>query len=87
LQILARLEEFQRLGRPVCLGVSRKGFIGKITGRPVERRAVGSVVVVCHAMAGRAAQIVRVHDVEETVDAVKMFVAIDEAAPENSRAP
>ena len=36
LEILARLAEFQRLGRPVCLGVSRKGFIGKIIGRPMD---------------------------------------------------
>src|SRR5256885_13001490 len=39
LEILARLGEFQRLGRPVCLGVSRKGFLGKLLDRPVEQRS------------------------------------------------
>jgi dihydropteroate synthase len=63
----------------VCLGVSRKGLIGKVTGRPVGRRVAGSLAITCHAQARRAVQIVRVHDVEETVDAVKMFEAIDGA--------
>jgi dihydropteroate synthase len=76
LEILARLVEFQKLGRPVCLGVSRKGFIGRICGRPVEQRQAGSLAVACHAMVRRAVQIVRVHDVAETVDAVKMIQAI-----------
>ncbi|HXG10305.1 MAG TPA: dihydropteroate synthase [Gemmataceae bacterium] len=82
LQILARLEEFQRLGRPVCLGVSRKGFLGQITGRPVDRRLAGSLAAVCYALAKRAVQMVRVHDVEETVDAVKVFQAVDEVGKE-----
>jgi dihydropteroate synthase len=82
LQILARLEEFQRLGRPVCLGVSRKGFLGQITGRPVDRRLAGSLAAVCCALAKRAVQMVRVHDVEETVDAVKVFQAVDEVGKE-----
>ena len=41
--------ELQRLGRPVCLGVSRKGFLGKLLGRPVEERLAGSLAAVCHA--------------------------------------
>jgi dihydropteroate synthase len=74
LEILARLEEFQALGRPVCLGVSRKGFMGRLLGeRPVERRLAGSLAVVCHAMIRHAAQIVRVHDVEATRDAVTVL--------------
>ena len=73
LELLARLEEFQRLGRPVCLGVSRKGVFGKLLGRPVEQRLAGSLAAVCYALAHRAAQIVRVHDVAETRDAVVLF--------------
>jgi dihydropteroate synthase len=76
LEIVARLAEFQRLGRPICLGASRKGFIGKVTGRPLEERMVGSVAIVCHALAHQAAQIVRVHDVAQTRDAVLLFVAL-----------
>jgi dihydropteroate synthase len=59
------------------LGVSRKGFVGKLLGdRAVERRLAGSLAAVCYAMSRNAVQIVRVHDVEETKDAVTMFNAI-----------
>jgi dihydropteroate synthase len=79
LEILARLEEFQRFRRPVCLGVSRKGFVGRLlNNRPVERRLAGSVAAVCHAMTRHAVQMVRVHDVEETRDAVNIIAAIQE---------
>ncbi len=82
LQLLARLDAFQRLGRPVCLGVSRKGFVGRLLGgRPVEERLAGSLAVVCHAMARGAVQVVRVHDVGPTRDAVTLFAAIDAAGP------
>jgi len=76
LDILARLEQFQRLGRPVCLGVSRKGFLGQILGRPVEQRLAGSLAAACHALSKQAVQIVRVHDVAATVDAMTMFAAL-----------
>jgi dihydropteroate synthase len=76
LEIVARLAEFQRLGRPICLGASRKGFIGKITGRSLDERMAGSLAVVCHALAHGAAQIVRVHDVAQTRDAVLLFEAL-----------
>ena len=79
LEILARLEEFQRFGRPVCLGVSRKGFVGRLlNNRPVERRLAGSLAAVCYAMARGSVQIVRVHDVEETKDALSVIAAIQE---------
>jgi dihydropteroate synthase len=81
LHLLARLETFQQFGRPVCLGVSRKGFLGRLLGdRPVGQRLAGSLAAVCHAMARRAVQVVRVHDVAETRDAVMTLAAIDEAA-------
>jgi dihydropteroate synthase len=76
LRLLARLEEYQRFGRPVCLGVSRKGFIGRLTRRPVDRRLAGSLAAVCFALGRRAVQVVRVHDVEETSDTVNVFTAI-----------
>jgi dihydropteroate synthase len=76
LQLLARLDHFQRLGRPVCLGVSRKGFLGKVLSRPLAHRLAGSLAAVCYALSRGAVQLVRVHDVEETRDAVNLFEAL-----------
>jgi dihydropteroate synthase len=78
LQLLARLDEFQALGRPLCLGVSRKGFLGKVLGRAVERRLAGSLAAALYALSRGAVQVVRVHDVEETRDAVALFAALEE---------
>jgi dihydropteroate synthase len=79
-QLVARLGELRRLGRPVCLGVSRKGFLGQRLGRPVAGRLASSLAIVCHALAQRSAQIVRVHDVAETRDAIEVFQALAETA-------
>jgi dihydropteroate synthase len=76
LQLLAQLPAFQRFGRPVCLGVSRKGFLGKITGRPIDERLAASVAVACDAVVRGAAQVLRVHDVAATRDAVEVLTAI-----------
>jgi dihydropteroate synthase len=78
LTLLARLEEFQRLGRPVLLGVSRKGFIGVIVGRPRHERVLGSVATLCYTVARGAVQIVRVHDVAETREALTLCGKIRE---------
>jgi len=80
LTIVARLGEFHRLNRPICLGVSRKGFIGKLLDRPVERRLVGSLALIGYAVSHGTVQIVRVHDVEETCDMVKMLSILRSAA-------
>lgn len=80
LQILTRLAEFQRLGRPLCLGVSRKGFIGRLLNRPVEQRLAGSLAAACWAASQGAAQIVRVHDVAATRDAVELIAEIRQVA-------
>jgi len=72
-QQLRHLADYQRFGLPVCLGVSRKGFIGLAIDRPRHQRAVGSVAVACHALANGAAQIVRVHDVAAHRDAVRVL--------------
>jgi dihydropteroate synthase len=76
LEILARLGEFRSLGLPLCLGASRKGFIGKIIGRPVDQVLSGSLAVVSFALAQQAVQIVRVHDVAATRDTVLMWEAM-----------
>jgi dihydropteroate synthase len=79
LEILAWLNEFQRFGLPVCLGVSRKGFVGRLLGgRPVGERLAASLAAVCHAVSRGAAQVVRVHDVRQTRDAVEVLAAIAE---------
>jgi dihydropteroate synthase len=77
LELLAKLSRFQALGRPVCLGVSRKGLLGKTLARPVEKRLAGSLAVACHALTHRSAQILRVHDVAETCDAVRLWQSLD----------
>ena len=84
LELLARLAEMQRLGRPVCLGVSRKGFLGKLLGRSLTERMAGSLAAVCHALAHGAAQIVRVHDVAETRDAVRLMQVLRELETRSS---
>jgi dihydropteroate synthase len=79
LVLLAHLANFQRFGRPVCLGVSRKGLLGKLAGgRPVGERLAAGLAVVCQAQTRGAVQIVRVHDVRETRDAVAVCAAIDD---------
>lgn len=66
----------ERWGFDVLVGVSRKRMIGDITGRPVDQRITGSAVAA--ALAARAgAKIIRVHDVAETVDAIKVMEALD----------
>jgi dihydropteroate synthase len=77
LELLANLGEFSELGRPLCLGVSRKGFIGQITGRARGERMAGSLAVACIAAARGQAQVLRVHDVGPTRDAVALLEAID----------
>jgi dihydropteroate synthase len=64
----------QELALPVLAGLSRKSMIGAVTGRPVEQRLAGSL---CAALAAvsHGARIVRVHDVAETVDALKVWQA------------
>ncbi len=77
LELLARLEEFQRFGRPVCLGVSRKGFFGKLLGRPAPDRLAASLATACYALARNSAQLMRVHDVAATRDAIRLFETLD----------
>jgi dihydropteroate synthase len=77
-ELIARLAEFQRFGRPVCLGVSRKGLFGRLLDRPVGERLAASLAVACYAMSRGAAQVLRVHDVAATRDAVRVFERLDQ---------
>jgi dihydropteroate synthase len=75
LEILRRLREFKVLGRPLLVGVSRKSFIGNVLNKPVEDRLFGTLASVSLAIAN-GADIVRVHDVKEISDTVKICDAI-----------
>jgi dihydropteroate synthase len=75
LALLAGLPELASLGCAVVAGLSRKRMIGEITGRPVEERVSGSVAAALVAVQN-GAQVVRVHDVRETVDALKVLRAL-----------
>jgi len=75
LETLRRLPELQALERPVVVGPSRKSFIGRVLDLPVERRLMGTAAAVAACvMAG--AHVVRVHDVREMVEVVRVCDAI-----------
>jgi dihydropteroate synthase len=76
LEILRRLNEFADFGLPLVVGVSRKGFLGKLTGEDIpERRVVATVAAGVLAVA-QGATILRVHDVAEHASALKVAAAI-----------
>ncbi|MBD2795569.1 dihydropteroate synthase [Xenorhabdus sp. 18] len=73
-QLLAHLQEFHYLGLPILAGMSRKSMIGQLLDVPPQERVTGSVAcAVIAAMKG--AQIIRVHDVKETIQAMKIVYA------------
>jgi dihydropteroate synthase len=75
LELLAAVGRFKHFGRPLLIGVSRKSFIGKLLGVEVSERQPGSLACACWcAMEG--VHIVRVHDVSETVRALRMTEAL-----------
>jgi len=76
ISLLANLDQFQELGCPLLVGLSRKRMIGSLLGdAPVDQRVTGSVsAAVIAAMKGAA--IIRVHDVRPTVEALKIVSAI-----------
>ena len=75
LEILRRLGEFDTLGLPLLVGMSRKSTIGYVLGLPVEDRAEGTAATVALSIAG-GADIVRVHDVKEMSRVAKMTDAV-----------
>lgn len=76
LGILNRLEDFTMLERPVAVGPSRKAFLGEILGgAPATERVFGTAAAVCAAVI-KGASIVRVHDVKEISDVVRVADAI-----------
>ncbi|HYQ99031.1 MAG TPA: dihydropteroate synthase [Casimicrobiaceae bacterium] len=76
LRLMRALPRLVAAGYPVLVGLSRKGSLGTITGRPVEERLPASLAAALAAVA-RGAAIVRVHDVRATVDALKVWRAFE----------
>ncbi|WP_420346935.1 dihydropteroate synthase [Pelagibius sp.] len=86
LQLLEQIALFQGLGCPVLLGASRKSFIGKLSrGEPAKARLPGSLAAVLFALQ-RGVQLLRVHDVAETRQAIDVWRAMT-LAPSGFEAP
>jgi dihydropteroate synthase len=82
--VLRRLADLSSLDRPVLLAVSRKDFVGALTGRLPRQRLAGSLAAVGAGLE-RGASILRVHDVADTVDFLRVRAAllgIEEVAPD-----
>ena len=71
-----RLDRLLALGYPVLAGWSRKGTLGKLTGRTVAAERVHASVAAALVCVQRGARMVRVHDVAATVDAIKVWRAM-----------
>ena len=79
-RVLAGLGTLEGLGRPLCVAVSRKSFIGEIIGHPgTENRLAGSLAATALAVCN-GASLIRTHDVAETIDAVRVAERVRRAA-------
>ncbi|WP_043255318.1 dihydropteroate synthase [Pseudomonas sp. QL9] len=81
LVLFQRMERLLELGCPLLVGVSRKSMIGRALGREVGDRLYGSLALAALAVS-KGARIIRVHDVAETVDVVRMIDAVEQAKEE-----
>lgn len=79
--LLAGLTALTALGRPVVVGLSRKSFLGRITGREVADRLAGSLAGMAFALLN-GASIVRVHDVKESCDAARVLAILAQSQRE-----
>lgn len=75
INLLKGIEELKDLGYPILIGLSRKRFLGNITGRETEERLAGTIAANLYS-AMKGADILRVHDVAETIDALKVLKAL-----------
>jgi len=78
LRLFKHLQSLHELGRPLLVGVSRKSMIGRALNREVGERLYGSLALAALAIT-KGAHILRVHDVPETVDVVRMLAAVEAA--------
>ena len=76
LEMLAKFDIFSEAGYPVLAGISRKSMLGKITGKETDQR-LGPSIAAAILAADRGAKIIRVHDVSETIDALKLWEAVN----------
>ncbi len=74
--LLRDLGPLRRLGFPMLVGLSRKGFVGTLSGEPVAARRLGGSIAGALFALNQGAQILRVHDVAETVQAVRVWQAL-----------
>jgi dihydropteroate synthase len=74
LQLIGRLDELVAIGRPIVVGTSRKGFIGRITGQEIEGRVPGTIATNVIALAN-GAEVFRVHDVAAVSQALDVAAA------------
>jgi len=77
-ELLANLRQLQDLGRPVLAGLSRKSTLGTLTGQEVGERLPASIAAAVLSVV-QGAEIIRVHDVRETVDALRVVAAMMES--------
>lgn len=80
-ELFKRMSELHQLQRPLLIGVSRKSMVGNILQQPVDQRLYGSLALAVMALE-RGAKILRVHDVAQTMDVLKIFNAVQSAAKE-----
>lgn len=80
-ELFKRLPQLLELQYPVLVGVSRKSMIGNILNKPVDQRLYGSLALAVMALE-RGAKILRVHDVEQTMDVLNIFNAVQMSAKE-----
>jgi dihydropteroate synthase len=73
--VLRHLHDLHALGRPLLLAVSRKDFVGALTGRPPRARLAGTLAAVAHGVES-GAHVLRVHDVAETADFLAVRAAL-----------
>jgi dihydropteroate synthase len=78
LSLFKHMATLHALGRPLLVGVSRKSMIGKVLDRPVDERLYGGLALAAMATL-QGARILRVHDVAETIDVVRMLAAVESA--------
>lgn len=78
LSLFKHMQALHALGRPLLVGVSRKSMVGLTLNKPVTERLNGSLALAALAMT-KGAKILRVHDVAETIDVVRMIAAVEAA--------
>ena len=80
LRLLGRFDSLRDLGRPLLAGISRKSMLGAITGKAEPAQRVAASVAAALLAAARGAAVIRVHDVDETVDALKVQAAVKDGS-------